>query len=458
MGIAHPLWHIDVGKSHATTIAPLQAPSPGNEVSETTFAVALAETPAHAGEMPVVSNPNGSQQSVLTANQVSNYPNYSWLAIIWAAGAICCITRFLVGWLRMITLQMSSKPASAETGALSAKLAGLLGIRSNVAVRIHRKVISPMSCGILRPTILLPETYASWTDAETRMVLAHELAHVRRLDSAFIWLTEICRALFWPNPLVWIAVRQTRLADERAADDAVLGNGCDPQDYADLLLTLARKAVGMALPLNAASAMAQPSSVRLRIERILDQGQLRRFPNLVTMAVLGILVGLCAIAIGGGGIAKAQEGDDPPKQESTPQVPETSAIDRSQLMIEKLRTIVLPSIVFEDARLDEAITFLRIKSRELDTETEVTEKGVNFILKGKAEEPTITLSLNNVPLIVALKAITDLAGFRYRVEPHAIVVLPLADDSGDMYTRVFHVSPSFMRDIGVEPRAYAREL
>ncbi|MGK0188726.1 MAG: general secretion pathway protein D [Verrucomicrobiales bacterium] len=120
--------------------------------------------------------------------------------------------------------------------------------------------------------------------------------------------------------------------------------------------------------------------------------------------------------------------------------------DGSQLIIEKLRRIVIPSIQFDQATVDEAITFLRIKSRQLDDlEPDPERKGINFILKTQADTAAnVTLSLTNVPLIVALKAITDLAGLRHRVEPFAVVIVPITDEGSELYTRVFQVRPDFL--------------
>jgi general secretion pathway protein D len=120
--------------------------------------------------------------------------------------------------------------------------------------------------------------------------------------------------------------------------------------------------------------------------------------------------------------------------------------DGSQLIIEKLRRIIIPSIQFDQATVDEAITFLRIKSRQLDDlEPDPERKGINFIVKTQSDTAsTITLSLSNVPLIVALKAISDLAGLRHRVEPFAVVIVPLTDEGSELYTRVFQVRPDFL--------------
>ena len=79
--------------------------------------------------------------------------------------------------------------------------------------------------GLGSPKILLPATASAWPADRIRVVLAHELAHVVRHD----WLTqisaELLRALYWFNPLVWLAARRLREESERACDDAVLETG-----------------------------------------------------------------------------------------------------------------------------------------------------------------------------------------------------------------------------------------
>ena len=172
-----------------------------------------------------------------------------------------------------------------------------------VTVRSHPGLTSPVSFGLFRPMILLPGEHRGWSQAELSMVLRHELAHIRRWDSAFLWLAEICRAVFWMNPLVWLAVKQMRSADERAADDLVLQGGDDANTYAGFLLELARKTVAdvaVPAPTSAISAMAQPSTIRMRVERILDESQARRQPGVVAVLVTVMTAATLAVLIGGG--------------------------------------------------------------------------------------------------------------------------------------------------------------
>ena len=81
------------------------------------------------------------------------------------------------------------------------------------------------------------------------------------------------------------------------------------------------------------------------------------------------------------------------------------------------------------------------------------KKGINFVVKSVPDE-TITMSLKNVPLVVALKAATDLAGMRYRVEPFAVVIVPRVEINPELCTRVFIVKPSFLSDSGLGRRRH----
>jgi len=122
-------------------------------------------------------------------------------------------------------------------------------------------------------------------------------------------------------------------------------------------------------------------------------------------------------------------------------------MDGSQVILDKMRTLIIPSVALEQATVEEAIEFLRLKSRELDVATtDPAKKGVNFILRLPATGamPKIpSLNLANVPLEVAVKAVADQAGLRSRVEPFAVIISP-ADSDQELYTKVFRVPPDFL--------------
>jgi general secretion pathway protein D len=91
----------------------------------------------------------------------------------------------------------------------------------------------------------------------------------------------------------------------------------------------------------------------------------------------------------------------------------------------KLKSIVFPSVRFQNATLEEAIEFIRIKSRDLDTATtDPAHKGVNIIIQASAQGKTarITLDLKDVPMSELLRYITELSQTKFQVAPFAILI------------------------------------
>ncbi|MFO1440212.1 MAG: Amuc_1098 family type IV pilus outer membrane protein [Verrucomicrobiaceae bacterium] len=116
-------------------------------------------------------------------------------------------------------------------------------------------------------------------------------------------------------------------------------------------------------------------------------------------------------------------------------------------LTQKMDTIVFPTVAFENATIEEAIEYLRIKSKDLDTEEpDPTKKGVNIIIRtGDAPAgASISLDLKNVPMSEALRYICDLAQMKYKVEAYAVVVVPISESSTEMFTRTYRVPPDFL--------------
>jgi len=103
------------------------------------------------------------------------------------------------------------------------------------------EIRSPVVTGIVNPVILLPTT-GEQTDLsrESRMMLAHEVAHVKRRDLFWLWLVSLVEGLFFFHPLVWLANRESRLVQEIACDElAVTCVKTRPAEYAAMLLAVA---------------------------------------------------------------------------------------------------------------------------------------------------------------------------------------------------------------------------
>ncbi len=118
---------------------------------------------------------------------------------------------------------------------------------------------------------------------------------------------------------------------------------------------------------------------------------------------------------------------------------------KSVAQMQKMDRIILPRVQFQEATIEEAIEFLRVKSRDLDT-VSPGGGGVNMILRnGDAPSSAkISLDLKDVPLSEALRYVTELAQMKYKVESNAVLIVPLSENASQLYTRTFRVPPDFL--------------
>src|SRR5204863_8842 len=118
-------------------------------------------------------------------------------------------------WLSRRTPVVSDAPWSAQAQQLAAGL-GLSRVRF---LRTGASTM-PMAWGIFRSSVLMPAEADTWPAHRLRVVLLHELAHVKRRDCVTHLVAQIACAAYWFNPLVWMAARRLRTERERACAEA----------------------------------------------------------------------------------------------------------------------------------------------------------------------------------------------------------------------------------------------
>jgi TonB family protein len=151
-----------------------------------------------------------------------------WPAVIlavWALGAVVMLSRWIGGLFAVALARRRSTPFQIHHG---------------LDVRIGRVAV-PLTCGVFRPLVLLPESAGGWDEMRLRAVVLHERAHVRRRDCLAKHLAQWSRALLWWHPLAWIVAARLDREQELACDAAVLASGIPADDYANVLLDAARE-------------------------------------------------------------------------------------------------------------------------------------------------------------------------------------------------------------------------
>lgn len=200
-----------------------------------------------------------------------------WLLRVWALGVAVALVPPLLGVASLARLARSTRPVTDPARLrLLDRLRRQLGLTREVRLVQSARRVMPMTWGVFRPTLLLPDDADAWPEDALRVVLLHELAHVRRWDCLTQLLAGFACALHWFNPLAWLALAQARGEQERACDDCVLNSGSDPSDYAEQLLMIASGRRSSLLSGSVALAMAASSRIERRLRSILDTKRGRR--------------------------------------------------------------------------------------------------------------------------------------------------------------------------------------
>jgi beta-lactamase regulating signal transducer with metallopeptidase domain len=193
------------------------------------------------------------------------------LGWVWLIGAAIGVSILLAGLARLAWLAArSQRIASGPWAETAARLSRDYGLRRPVLLLQSDHPSLLATWGLRPPKVILPRAARDWPEDRLRIVLGHELAHIRRRDWLMHLAAELLRSAYWFNPLVWIACRRLVQDSEQACDDAVLGLGIEGPDYATHLLDLARAFKQSRTTVFPAPAMARPSSLERRIRAMLN--------------------------------------------------------------------------------------------------------------------------------------------------------------------------------------------
>jgi TonB family protein len=194
---------------------------------------------------------------------------------LWAFGTAVAILILIVEAMKLARLSATAdSPCDERRLRVAQGIAAAIGIERPLRLLQSDRAALPMAWGVRRPCVLLPSSATEWSEARTRVVLAHEMAHLRRGDWVVQLAAELACALYWFNPLFWIARNRLAGESERACDDVVLNLGVDGETYAAHLLAVAREAASGkdGYRWSPAVSMARRSHLEQRFAALLTAG------------------------------------------------------------------------------------------------------------------------------------------------------------------------------------------
>jgi bla regulator protein BlaR1 len=141
-------------------------------------------------------------------------------AVIWLTGAAVFAAALFKSFFELKLLKESVKPLDlCPLSGLLKKAKAEMQVKQNVMLGFSVLVKSPVTMGVLKPFIVIPQTLAeSFNQNEMRHILLHELAHIKRRDCLMNTLLCVLLALYWWNPLVYMAFRKIREDSEVCSD------------------------------------------------------------------------------------------------------------------------------------------------------------------------------------------------------------------------------------------------
>lgn len=274
--------------------------------SSSEFTVPLSDIASETRQTPKTSRVEGTEAGVVIVSSpvdvgASTIMNSVMMILLWLWIAGCSISLLGYFWTRIQLAQILARATPLNRDDIDQRLVSqskALGIRRQIKCLVVDAEVGPASTGLLRPTILIPQSLLSeLSECQLAAIVDHEIHHIRRWDSAYLLLSQVACCLHWFNPLAYWLTAQVRTEIEYAVDAATVGQGDEQAKrfYGDLLIQLAcRRSRSFGL----APMAGRRSNLKQRIEELLvpvRNTALRSICCLATILLL-IITGLSEVA------------------------------------------------------------------------------------------------------------------------------------------------------------------
>ena len=204
---------------------------------------------------------------------------------LWGAGAAFFIVFSLIATARLYFALRGARPAGDSVGVRSAYEHG-------VRIMETERIAIPLTFGLFPKKIFVPPAWHLWSPECRRMVVRHELAHIRRRDGVVRLFQIFIQALYLFHPLVWVLNRFLGRMREMACDDETGGvEGCSGLAFSRYLVEIAETTVHRPVSVIPASAlMWHRSELFDRVRYQMTGGGVKTMSAKKTMIAVAALV------------------------------------------------------------------------------------------------------------------------------------------------------------------------
>jgi len=300
-----PIASVDV-KSETTTIEPLKSVARVNE-QQNRIRTSQTVAPSIETPLPVVS-PSTQIKVALTPVVEQSWVSRMSAKILggkvpvvivslWLVVAGFMMFRLLGSFGLMFRMRMNLKAIPDHDRHQMKRLASNFGLKRHVWIRTSTYATVPMTIGLFKPLIVIPEELISTlSNAEFEGIVAHELAHIKRFDYLTNILQRFIQTYMFFHPAVWLIGRFLVVERELACDDWAVKVTGEPRRYASCLTRLVEELRGSKPLAIATGIFFGKHIISRRVEMILDNN--RNSSTFIAKPAMVYALGLAFVCVG----------------------------------------------------------------------------------------------------------------------------------------------------------------
>lgn len=233
------------------------------------------------------------------------------LALFWPVGVALFAIRPILGLIKIHQLKAEAHRELPESlKSVAQAVVARLGLRQSIRFAVSKLVVVPTVAGYFKPVVLFPiSTLTELSPQHIELVIAHELAHIRRHDYLVNLLQTILESVLFFHPCVWWVSGVVRQEREHCCDDVAIQLG-SPKRYANALVSLEKSRASTSAP----ALSATDGNLYTRIERLIDlERRPRRRDTAWFASMVAFSIATCVLAVaqspvhGGAPLSKTAE-------------------------------------------------------------------------------------------------------------------------------------------------------
>jgi len=259
------------------------------------------DTAMYNGNMATLNAEQGKTLAEKTTLLFDNTYLQSALIAAWALGVVIVLT---VQIRRIFLLNRKLKLCKEVQKHVLVDVLENYKRRLSLACKIRilacDTVKTPATCGLLKPCILMPSVFIQSENCiQNNVIILHELCHIMRADILLKYVWLFAKALYWFNPLVWAANKQSNETIELCCDQKALKIIGDKKrlDYGQTLLDIAKKTKANKLIAVTSSLCEGKFALKGRILRIVSPQKSSIHAGLLSIFIALIMIVTCFTSI-----------------------------------------------------------------------------------------------------------------------------------------------------------------